>query len=73
MTIKDALKTGFNKKVETERKLHRSFPSNKGYIIKITPEGVGVNFGGNWNVWFWAKGGGDGRKSYMKELKVSDE
>jgi hypothetical protein len=72
MELKDifniAAKTGDFPKVEIEKPL-KHFSSNKGKIVQIRPDGVAVDFGGNWNPWFHAKPGKDKRCKYMADLK----
>lgn len=76
MTLKDvfeeASKIGDFPMVKVETAL-KHFPSNIGKIVEIRKNGVGVDFGGKWNKWFWLTEGQDKRSHYMSELTFVDK
>lgn len=66
-----AAKTGEFPTVEVEKPF-KHFTSTKGKIVQIKPNGVSVDFGGAYNVWFHSKIGKDKRSKYMYELKATN-
>lgn len=58
--------------VKIQRKL-KHFPFQIGQIKQINNNGFSVDFGGEWNKWFWFEKRDDKRSTYTDELEFHDD